>query len=646
MKMRFQTLILASAAAGALAFALPVQAQVFTPQSTGNGGGNGGSTGGQPGNTTTVVTDQQGGNDPIMGNVIPMFNPGSGEVLYEGQLWNVNNNPAFNARFQKYLNTPPATSTEDKQYRAALAAIRDALSPHKKPDIRMAVRFLENAATFEQDDRMCEALANCVYRVSLARNQMRNLDLQNAELRKDRKVQVRNAQIAGEGSNLKGPKGKGQNDPDDTPTAEETVGTLSELGEYATRYAEIQAMIVKNEASKALAEVENKLEFQALIIQLLAQRRFEHVIIGTRLYTEFYRDGSGRLEFEEGSDVNAIFGQTAGFDPTITGAEAFALEMIQDTEEAVEAFDLLIAQDERSDASQRLMEAFMIGEHMPSVQTVSLDKKQSIKEFVREYNQLLASLSSKNYTQAEENLERLNALGTDFDSSRPAQAIQTVKFVSRQHIDTAMNAALEGDRDKASEHIAAATELWPTNPYLEEAFDMMSRNGNKQFQTLIQLDSLIQTRSYRQIFEDSPRYLAATADDPERLQNVMQIVQNIQKIEGAIETADRMAQSGNNYGAWETLEEFYIQFPDDVRLSKARNDTMTRVATFVNALNQAKQREEAGQTGSSLAWYLKSRKMYPLSTFAKEGIDRLVEEILPQNAPPAPGESGIPSSGL
>jgi hypothetical protein len=629
MKMRFKSLILASAAAGSLFLCLPAQAQVFTPQSTGNTGGN---TGGGPQNTNTVVTEQQGGNDPVMGNVVPMFNPGSGEVLYEGQLWNISNNPAFNARFQKYLNSPPATGEEDQKYRATMEAIRDALSPHRKPDIRVAVRLLEQAASFGQDDRMCEALANLVYRVSLARNQMANIDLQSSELRKQRKIEVRNAQISAEGNRLRAPS-DGDDGGDEPARADDTVGTLSELGEYATRYAEIQAMIVANQANNALTKVESRLEFQALIVQLLLQRRFEHVIVGTRLYTEFFQDGAGRLEFEEGSDVQQLSGQTVGFDPTITGAEAFALEMIQDTDDAVEAFDLLISQDERSDASQRLMEAFMIGEHMPSIQTVSLEKKQSIKEFVREYNQLLAALSSKNFTQAEANVDRLNALGTDFDASRPAQAIQTVKFVSRQHIDTAMNAALEGDRAASAKHIAAATELWPTNPYLEEAFTMMSKNGNRQFQTLIQLDSLIQTRSFRQVFEDSPRYLAACADDEERLENVMQIIQNIQKIESAVESANRIGASGNSYGAWETLEEFYIDFPDDPKLSKARNDMMTKVAPFVNALSEASDREDRGETGSSLAWYLKSQQMYPLSTFAKEGIDRLVEEILPQQAP-------------
>ena len=34
-------------------------------------------------------------------------------------------------------------------------------------------------------------------------------------------------------------------------------------------------------------------------MQFFLQRRFEHVIMGTRLYTEFFQDGAGRLQFEE-----------------------------------------------------------------------------------------------------------------------------------------------------------------------------------------------------------------------------------------------------------------------------------------------------------------------------------------------------------
>ncbi|MEM7011555.1 MAG: hypothetical protein AAF585_08745, partial [Verrucomicrobiota bacterium] len=380
--MRFFTILFALLAAAML----PIQAQVFTPQSTGNGGGNTGGNSGGGQNTNTVVTQQQqGGDDPIMGNVLPMFDPGSGNVLFEGQLWNTSNNQLFNARFEKYLNTPAATSEEDLAYRAVIEKIRVALSPHQTPNLQEAVGLLEEAANFKQDGMLSDSLANAIYRVWLARREAHNLKLANERLRTDRKIQARNYQIATEDDKLEAPAqtkgGKGNNN--NSGRNQSVQGELSEAAEYVTKHAEIMAKITANEGKIAIGEVESKLEFQALIVQFFAQRRFEHVIMGTRLYTEFFKDGAGRLDFKEGSDAEAMFGQTAGFDPTVTGLEMLANEAIQDTNAAVDAFDLLIEKNERASASKRLMEAYAVGEHLAPIQTVSLEKKQSIKEFVQ-----------------------------------------------------------------------------------------------------------------------------------------------------------------------------------------------------------------------------------------------------------------------
>jgi hypothetical protein len=45
----------------------------------------------------------------------------------------------------------------------------------------------------------------------------------------------------------------------------------------------------------------------------------------------------------------------------------------------------------------------------------------------------------------------------------------------------------------------------------------------------------------------------------------------------------------------------------------------------------AQQLETKGQTGSSLAWYLKAQKQYPPSEFAQDGIQRLVQKVVPEN---------------
>jgi len=50
----------------------------------------------------------------------------------------------------------------------------------------------------------------------------------------------------------------------------------------------------------------------------------------------------------------------------------------------------------------------------------------------------------------------------------------------------------------------------------------------------------------------------------------------------------------------------------------------------VRTLRSAQDMEKRDQVGSSLAWYLKAKKIYPQSDFAGDGIERLAKAIVPE----------------
>lgn len=636
----------------AIALTSPAPAQVFAPQSGGKPSPTpSGSSGGGSGATNSSAQNKnKPKSDSMMGNLFPMFDPSTETVLFEGQMWDVNDNRLFNARFEKYLNSPPANSDEDKGYREVMETIRKLLSPLNKShgrqiDLPGAVALLERASQFKQDGKISESLANAVYRTWLARREVDNLARANFLLREERKQTARNYEIRTSGFKLSQPSSsnnsggsqkKGSSSSNSSSGGNDiTLGTISQAGEQVARYAEIQAKIVANEGKIAISDVESKISFQALLVQFFVQRRFEHVIAGARLYTELYKDGGTKLEIKKGSDAEKMFKDVAGFDPTINSLDSLSNEAIHDTEQAVEAFDFLIAKDERASASKRLMEAYIVGEFLPAIQSVSLEKKQSILEFVKAYNQLLSALEVKDYLLADEKVKELRTLGKDFDPSKPLAAINTAKLSSSMHLQTAQNEALRGNEQTYQQHIAAAAEIWPTNPDLQRTFNLMSTQGNLQIQTVNDLDRLVATKSFRQIINDKGRYIASVVNDADRQKSLEQIIETITKIDIAIKQAQKLEQVGNPYGAWEAVEEVVDEvstdFRDDPPLSKARTDYATRVASFVSALKTAENLKKRNQNGSSLAWYLKCRQMYPSSTFASRGITQLVETILPES---------------
>lgn len=583
-------------------------------------------------NTTTVNTKSGGGQqNQMLGNNVPFFDPGSETFMFDGKAWNINDNRVFAARFEKYLNAPPAESEQDKAYRAILREVLDALSPHRKPNLPKAVALLEGAAKFDQDARLSETLANAIYRVWLAKKSVGDLRRLNTELEKQRRDLDWKFEKWNEPSSL----GKGRKlseDPNKKKQQGKDPGNVANVGQvqrFIQRIAEVEANRVKNMAMMELSQLQAKLEFQAMILQFFMQRRFEHVIMSARIYTEFFQDGNGKLEFEKGSDIEKSFSQSLGFSPTVTTLDSFANEAIRDVNEGVQSFEYLIEKGNLDGATKRLSESFMTGEYMPKIRTLEMEKKQKVAEYFRMQFQLLSALQVKDYTLAGDLLEKMREEAKDFDYSKPLQMVETAKITANMRIRTAKNAAMKGQNDVYEENIMAAAEIWPTNPALREQFDLIADQGDVMQQAKLEFDRLISTQSYRQIFNDKGRFIFATVDDVERQEKLNQILGNIQEIEISIKQADALAKGGNTWGAWEIVEKMFKRFPDDQKLGTKRSNLATDVAEFVGALKKAENLEERNQAGSSLAWYLKSRKIYPNSTFAQEGIGRLVDRILP-----------------
>lgn len=617
-------------------------AQVYTPPTSSAPAGGGGGAAPQSNNTTIVNQGgQQQGNQQVVGNDVPFFDPTTDVFTFDGKSFNVADNRLVRARFEKYLNTEPASSAQDLAYREAVRGILDTLSPHNRDKTKFpkAVAQLQRAAQFPQDGRMSESLANTVYRVFLAQKSSGQLQELNKELDKERHKLDWNFDAWTKPSGIRAER-KLSDDPEAAPAPVENPSNAGHIQRYIQRIAEVEAERVANKAKAELSGVEAKLQFQGLLVQFFLQRRFEHVIMGARLYTEIFKDGDSTLQFEEGSEVEQSFSKTLGFSPTITTLDAAANEAIRDVDQAVEAFNSLLDRGEIDGATRQLQQAFTIGEHLPAAQSVPVERKRKILTYAQNSFQLISAIEVKDYELAETLVTSMKGQAADFDPSKPTAAIETAKLSSNMRIRTAKNAALQGDNELYEKNILEAAQIWPTNPMLKEQFNLIADSADIQQQAKLEFDRLLTTQSYRQIFTDKARFMAATADDPERLKALEQIIGNIQEIETVMKQADTLAKAGNNFAAWEIVEKTFERFPDDVTLSAKRSDLATDVAPFVKALKNAENQENRKQFGSGLAWFLSARQLYPQSEFAEEGIKRLIDQILPEEE----GAAGVGES--
>ena len=56
--------------------------------------------------------------------------------------------------------------------------------------------------------------------------------------------------------------------------------------------------------------------------------------------------------------------------------------------------------------------------------------------------------------------------------------------------------------------------------------------------------------------------------------------------------------------------------------------------------------EEKGRLGISLSAYLRAERLYPNSLFARKGIDRLSDRILPESDSSKPAENSTPEAAF
>ena len=559
----------------------------------------------------------------FLGKDVPSFNPGNEILSWDGKNWNVSNQRFFQARFEKYLNAPEETTSEDLKYQTLLRAILTKLAPEN--DSRTATieawKLLPQASNYTIDAHLCDALADAVYSAWLAMRAQDRLVMANQELQNQRKQYEWASQHTD--SSVLSTAGKSKAAQQAQANKEQDMRTAP----YLQRLAEVNARIVANNGKREISEVQARIEFQALIVQYFMQRRFQHVVMATRFYRHIFSDGATSMKV--GKDTQELFAKGTGMPPTVGVVDSLANEAMRDVKEGVDAYNFLLQKNETESATKRLGEAFIVGEYMPEIRTLNRDKKRQALEFTQKGNRLISALDVRDYTLAESLVKELETLAKDFDASQPRAAIETARTVSALHLAKAKNAAVSGDKVTLENELREATTIWPRNPALAEVSGMIFSHADVQGKAITDLEQLMSQRNYRQIYADKARFLAATAFDPERQKQLEAALMNLQQIETVVGRSTEIAKRGDTSGAWEGVERAYQQFPEDTKLNQLRANLTTEASDFVRCVRTAQQLEGKGQTGSSLAWYLKAQKLYPPSEFAQEGIQRLVQKVVP-----------------
>jgi len=122
---------------------------------------------------------------------------------------------------------------------------------------------------------------------------------------------------------------------------------------------------------------------------------------------------------------------------------------------------------------------------------------------------------------------------------------------------------------------------------------------------------------------------------------LMEVVDQVARIELLVKQSQELVKQGEAYAAWELLIEAARIDRSDGPLNQARAELAPRVSDFVRQLDQADSLAESGQHAAALAAYLAAQDVYPASKTCRVGIAREAADLMRGLQPV---EAGMPDN--
>ena len=585
-------------------------------------------------------------NPQVLGIEMPLMDPSTDTVKYNGGIFDVGNNAAVRTRFEEYLQQVPDNSDESKRYRAL---IKDMLKQTQRAgrdknyavggDVLIKVgRGLYKASEYPGDGNQSGALASAivsaldVQRSSLARErdneklekEMNSL-IKQADEWQNHNVTRKSALSAASNGGGDGKKSAGRVD---------SGGDINALriAQYIKTAAKKESTQAANLATNESAKAVSKLNYQAMLVALLFSRRFDHVIIGSRVYRHIFRDGDTTLNLDKDSKAHEVFSGGLGLPPTVNSIDSIASNARRDVDQSIQSVYGMLARNKLGEATQQLIAAVAIGEYMQSVATFPADARQRIAQYWTLRKRALTALNARDYATVEEVAAKMKELDVDFDDSMLLSYTTGKKRQSDLAIRNASKALRNGDEENFNKYITEAGVIWPRNPNLEKGTEMLEKfdAGDPVKEEFVRL---YDGKEFRRIAREREHY-KIVAMDPELAKKYEEVISLVMRMDGMLEQIKAVAEQDATLGpcmAYEKLVEWQKadeNFANDTEMTLVLKDFESKAHDFVQALRDGDSCEKRGEYGSALSCYYRAQCKYMQSTLAREGIRRVTDIIV------------------
>jgi tetratricopeptide (TPR) repeat protein len=549
----------------------------------------------------------------------------NGSFEWKGKNFKLSEQRAFRSRFERFLLASP--TEEETQYAQLMADIIDRLSvSNNKSDdaILDTWELLFRASRFDLDGGNSTIVANQVFNAWRIRKESRGVTMTQRELSQVRQFQQE--VVANRAMALKNIREKRLRETSNRQGDGEEVasdGTESITSEAAFRMldlAETEARIIALETQSAMTGLQAKLQFQSQIVSFMLQRRFEHALVLAGFYQSIFKGSHQSLEVGKDQLQEFLPGSDLAF--TVDSMTFIAREAINDVNKGVDAVNAAYEENRKLIALERLQEVFFLGEYLTELNKIPADQRRHLLDLNRGLIEAGELAESKDYIGVSELADEIYKLAEDFPRNRVLSAVETAKSMSDMAVFAASQYRNLGDIDKSRSELQTAIEIWPSNPAIREFQQETTKLATAGSQGLQIFDDLYKRMDRRGIYERRMDLGFALADDTQRRPLLMEVVEQVARIDLLVNQSKELVKQGEAYAAWELLVEAAKIDPSDGPMNQARAELAPRVADFVLQIDRAERQAEDGHHAASLAAYLAAQDIYPVSRLCRQGIQR------------------------
>jgi len=589
-----------------------------------------------------------------------------GILNWKGQSFSFGDSRAMRSRFVQYLNSPVNTM-DNRVYLALLDDISHRLSVLEQQEnfdradpwrnVVSAWKLLHQAAEYSIDGRNSLVIANMVHGNWRDRQEFRDQafwrDLERAEMDRSRQIAVSETdrdfrremdrarsleRLRREGAEmrLEGASAQGREAPEDeeerTPVEARmgldyrAMDRLTSLDVAMEELIRSQAMLEGRELRMREIGALARLKMQSQVVSFMMQRRFHHALILSSFYRMLFRGSAQELEVGR-SQLSGLLPEME-FIPTVDMLEFLSLQALDDVRRAMDSVNNAYEQGQKVAALERLQEAFFLGEYSLPVIGFPEDRKRTLRDLYFKLRDARRLADLRDYEAVERLVVEIESMTDDFSGDEVRAMTRVAKQASQVKLLGARSAALRNNFEQAERLIGEAFEIWPLNPAIENF--MSDAVSGADYVREFDID--YESGDYRRIFHRRAEYLTALVGDAERSERLGKVLETIQRIEFAVQTAQHQLDQGNAYLAWEVLQEIAGEADDDPEYHRAVARVAPRVADWVGILEEAARSERSGHNAAAINHYLRARAIYPPSRLVNQALERLGAALLDEVA--------------